>query len=85
MLKGTQSQFSATRASKEVVPVTVHLKNGTIIPGELFVMKSGQRLQDLLNDTTRKFLPLRTATGAVQFINRDSMEIIAAREEPVAD
>ena len=82
MLKGPQSQFSATRASKDVVPVTVHLKNGMIIPGDLFVMKSGQRLQDLLNDTTRKFLPLRTANGAVQFINRDSMEIIAAREEP---
>jgi hypothetical protein len=77
---GPQNHSNATRATKDMVPVTVHLKNGTVIPGELFVLKSGQRLQDLLNDTTRKFLPLRTSTGAVQFINRDSMEIIAARE-----
>jgi hypothetical protein len=80
LVKGPQNHSNAIRATKDMVPVTVHLKNGTVIPGELFVMKTGQRLQDLLNDTTRKFLPLRTNTGAVQFINRDSMEIIAARE-----
>jgi hypothetical protein len=80
MYKVAQHQSNATRATKDMVPVTVHLKNGTVIPGELFVLKSGQRLQDLLNDNNRKFLPLRTNTGAVQFINRDSMEIIAARE-----
>ena len=80
MLKGT-SQFTTTRANKDLVPITAHLQNGSVISGDLFVMKQGQRLQDLLNDGNRKFLPLRMSGGGMLFINRDRLEFISERLE----
>lgn len=78
MLKGT-GQSTASRANKDMVPVTAHLQNGAVIAGELFVFKQGQRLQDLLNDNNRKFLPLRTTSGGMMFINRDRLDFISER------
>lgn len=69
--------LSSTRATKEGVPATVHLTDGTVLTGELYVFKTGQRLQDLLNDSSRKFLPMRTSAGGLTFINRDYMKLIA--------
>jgi hypothetical protein len=67
---------SATRATKDTVAVTVQMTDGTVIGGELYVFKTGQRLQDLLNDQARQFLPLRTNAGALTFINRAYLKMI---------
>jgi hypothetical protein len=72
--------LNSTRATKEGVAATVHLTDGTVLSGELYVFKTGQRLQDLLNDGTRKFLPMRTSAGALTFINRDFMKLITEAE-----
>lgn len=72
----TSTSLSGTRATKEGVPATVHLTDGTVLSGELYVFKTGQRLQDLLNDGSRQFLPMRTSAGALTFINRDFMKLI---------
>ena len=78
-MKVLANQLDSTRATKDTVPVTVHLTDGNTLSGELYVFKSGQRLQDLLNDNSRKFLPLRTEAGMLTFINRDFMKMIAER------
>ncbi len=72
--------LSSTRATKEAVPAVVQLTDGTVLSGELYVFKSGQRLQDLLNDNSRQFLPMRTSAGALTFINRDLMKLITERD-----
>ena len=74
-------QYTAIRANKDMVPITAHLQNGSVISGDLFVMKQGQRLQDLLNDSNRRFLPLRMSNGNMMFINRDRLEFISERPE----
>mgnify|MGYP001451353206 CR=1 FL=1 len=76
----TTAALSSTRATKEAVPATVQLTDGTVLSGELYVFKSGQRLQDLLNDNIRQFLPMRTTAGTLTFINRDSMKLITQNE-----
>ena len=69
------------RLSKESVQVTVYMNDGAVMSGELFVLKTGQRLQDLLNDNARRFLPLKTSGGMVTFINRDFLKMIAERRD----
>jgi len=76
----TTAALSSTRATKDAVCATVQLTDGTVLTGELYVFKSGQRLQDLLNDNSRQFLPMRTNTGALTFINRDLMKLITQSE-----
>jgi hypothetical protein len=57
------------------------MTDGAIMSGDLYVFKTGQRLQDLLNDNNRRYLPLRTNAGLVTFINRDYMKMIAERDD----
>jgi hypothetical protein len=70
------SAVNATKAAKDTVAVTVHMSDGMVMSGDLYVYKTGQRLQDLLNDATREFLPLKTSDG-VTFVNRNFMKTIA--------
>lgn len=76
----TTAALSSTRATKEGVPATVYLTDGTVLSGELYIFKTGQRLQDLLNDGSRQFLPLRMGDGRLTFINRDFMKMISEAE-----
>ena len=71
---------NATKAAKDTVSVTVHLADGLAVNGNLYVYKTGQRLQDLLNDKTREFLPLQTSNG-VTFVNRNFMKAIAVDQD----
>lgn len=80
----TTRQFSAARTTKDTVPVTAHMQNGAVISGELFIFKQGQRLQDLLNENNRQFLPLCTSSGSIMFINRDRLEFITERLQETA-
>jgi hypothetical protein len=73
------------RFDKDAVSVTVRMKNGSVVGGDVFVLKQGQRLQDMLNDGNRQFLPLRSADGKVVFINRDCMEMITHEGDIKAD
>ncbi|MFM9862918.1 MAG: hypothetical protein ACKVRO_04865 [Micropepsaceae bacterium] len=76
----TSASLNGNRATKEGVPATVYMTDGTALSGDLYIFKTGQRLQDLLNDGSRQFLPLRMSDGRLTFINRDFMKMISEAE-----
>lgn len=59
------------RPDKKSVRVTTLFDNGAEITGDLYLYRNNQRLQELLNQVDRRFLPLRGDDGRMRFINRN--------------